>query len=69
MTPFDLLPRSRGGDGRHPMFELRVVTLPSTLTARQDAPDHATVEPAAVVQFDAYNADVQGTRVGWVRMP
>lgn len=51
------------------MFELRVVTLPSTLTARQDAPDHATVEPAAVVQFDAYNADVQGTRVGWVRMP
>lgn len=67
--PFDLLPRSRGGDGRHPMFEFRVAQFPATLTARKDAPDHANVEPTAVMQFDAYNADVQGTRPKWVRLP
>lgn len=67
--PFDLLPRSRGGDGRHPIFEFQVAQFPATLTARKDAPDHANVEPTAVMQFNAYNSDVQGTRPNWVKLP
>ncbi len=67
--PFDLLPRSRGGDGRHPMFSLVVADLPETLVARRDKPDHANVEPATRQSFAAYNGDVQSTQGRWVRTP
>lgn len=67
--PFDLLPRSRGGDGRHPIFSLAVGRLPGSLTVRVDAPDHANVEPTYACQFDRYNDDVQATRLTWIKLP
>lgn len=64
-VPQPLLPRSLGGEGRHPLFCLEIEALPLDLVARVDRPRHANVEPVAVCQFDEFNAAVQATRCDW----
>ncbi len=65
--PPALLPRSLGGEGRHPLFYLYTSLLPSGLIARIDRPKHANVEPTSRCHFLDFEAEVRATRQHWER--
>lgn len=68
-VPPALLPRSLGGEGRHPLFVLAVELIPATLRVRVDNPKHANVEPSVRCGFEVYELHVQGTRSNWEPYP
>lgn len=63
--PKPLLPVPLGGEGRHPLFCMPCVALPSSLAARIDRPGHALVENTAACTFQVLQEDIQGTRLSW----
>jgi len=62
------LPRSLGGEGRDPVFELESPALPTELSLRVEAGAHGLVEPAAPCAVGDYEASLASTRSAWKRM-
>lgn len=58
-------PASLGGTGIDPVWVLDVADLPAELTARQDTPAHALVEPTVPIPLADFEAAIAGTRVKW----
>ena len=58
-------PRSLGGEGRDPLFSIRVSILGRGLVMNEDRPPHALVEPAHRCLLSEYEAALAATRPCW----
>lgn len=58
-------PRSLGGEGRDPVFSLRVSAVGKVLNVNVDRPPHALIEPAARCSLAEYEAALAVTRTSW----
>lgn len=64
--PLHRRPKEWGGDGRDPVFALRIDALPqATLALRLDRPQHGLIEPTKRCKFDAFQKDLHSTRSDW----
>lgn len=62
---FSLRPRSLGGSGRKPVWELNLDDLPSGLRYRQDKPGHGVIEPDSRVTLAVYVESLAATADLW----
>ena len=58
-------PRALGGEGRDPLFELRVSAVPMAVRVTEDHPPHAFIEPASLCPLGDYEAALATTRPDW----
>lgn len=61
-------PRALRGTGPDAVFAISVADLGVDLTARQDSPTHALVEPCAATVLPAYVAVLHATRPRWIKI-
>jgi hypothetical protein len=69
--PKHRLPRTMGGEGRDPLFEISRHALPTLLAVRADQPSpslHRLVEPATRSDFDDYQKLLYDTRASWRKL-
>ncbi len=62
-------PRTLGGTGPDPVFFVQAEKLGPALTIRRDRPEHALVEPTAVVELAFYVLTLHQTRPVWMKLP
>ena len=65
--PKHRLPKTLGGEGRDPVFQISSASLPVSLLVDVDRYPHAIVEPAAVCPCEHYQENLWGTRLSWSR--
>ena len=61
-------PRALLGTGPDAVFALAVADLGPTLSARQDSPTHALVEPTSTTELPFYIASLHATRPYWTKI-
>ena len=61
-------PRSLLGTSPDAVFALAVPDLGATLSARQDSPTHALVEPTSTTELAFYIASLHATRSNWTKI-
>lgn len=66
--PKPRLPKSLGGEGRDPVFQMKGEAIPATLSVRPDRYPHACVEPRALCLLSAYESALAGTRGDWSKV-
>jgi hypothetical protein len=59
------LPVHLGGRGRDPVWYIDASDLGPDLTARQDSPTHAMIEPSRSMTLAEYEAAITETRAKW----
>ena len=65
--PKPRLPKSLGGEGRDPVFQLTTARIPPALLLRPDHYPHAVVEPALRCQLADFELNLSATRPYWSR--
>lgn len=62
-----LKPRSMGGEGRYPLWEIGLDRFPSTTKIGTVRDDHTTIEPASAMLIDDFQDALGSTRSDWVK--
>ena len=63
--PKPRLPKSLGGEGRDPVFQMFLGELSPALTVRPDRYPHACVEPSNCCPLAQFESDLVATRPSW----
>lgn len=66
--PKPRLPRSLGGEGRDPIFQISVDAFPATLVIRPDLYPHACVEPSVRCLLPDFESALASTRGMWSKV-
>ena len=66
--PKPRLPRSLGGEGRHPVFGMLAAEVPRSLIVRTDRYPHALVEPGRRCSLREFESELASTRSFWSRI-
>lgn len=62
-------PRSHGGTGLDPLWEMSTEVLPPDLIFRQDQPHYGLIEPNRMMMLEEYEAALASTADHWKPIP